>query len=572
MKYIIRFIRPSIRRMTLGFIIKFAGTISELWLPWILTYMLNEVVPRGAVGPVYGFGALMILCSVIFVVCNVTANRMASAVARDTTRAVRSSLYRRVAYLSCAQIDAVGVPSLVSRLTSDTYNVHQMVGMIQRLGVRAPIMLIGGILMTLTLDVPLTLILLITVPLIGVSVSYISMRGIPLFTILQSSVDALVRIVRENVTGARVIKALSRGDYEIDRFARQNAATSKNEVHASTVMNLGHPIMNILLNMGMVAVIALGARRVNLAQMKPGTIVSFLSYFTIIANAMMGLTRLFVVASRSTASANRIGAILDMPEDLVLQDRPEGDRQWHVEFDDVSFSYNKRGSAVEHLTFRLRRGDSLGIIGSTGSGKSTIINLLMRFYDVDEGAVRISGRDVRSIPPEELHTLFGAAFQTDAVFSDTVRENITLGREIPEEDILRAIERAQAGYITSELSKGLDEHLNSQGTNLSGGQRQRLLIARALAGKPDILVLDDSSSALDYQTDAKLRQALREEYSGVTSFIIASRVSSIAHCTQIIVMDEGRVIGQGTHRELLKTCPVYADIAFTQMGEKSRDA
>ena len=567
MKYIIRFIRPSIRRMTLGFIIKFAGTISELWLPWILTYMLNEVVPRGAYGPIYGYGALMIACSAAFVVCNVTANRMASAVARDTTRAVRSNLYRRVAYLSCAQIDAVGVPSLVSRLTSDTYNVHQMVGMIQRLGVRAPIMLIGGIFMTLTLDVPLTLILLITVPLIGVSVSYISMRGIPLFTVLQSSVDALVRIVRENVTGARVIKALSRGEYERSRFAQQNKITSGNEVHASIVMNLGHPIMNILLNMGMVAVIALGARRVNLGQMKPGTIVSFLSYFTIIANAMMGLTRLFVVASRSTASANRIGEILDMPPDLTVREMPRGDDTYHVEFDDVTFSYTKRGSAVEHLSFRLKRGESLGIIGSTGSGKTTIINLLMRFYDVDSGAVRISGRDVRSIPDEELHTLFGAAFQTDAVFSDSVRENITLGRPIPEEDVLRAVERAQAGYITQELTDGLDEHLNSQGTNLSGGQRQRLLIARALAGKPDILVLDDSSSALDYQTDAQLRAALREHYRGVTSFIIASRVSSIAHCTQIIVMDEGRVIGQGTHRELLRSCPVYADIARTQMGD-----
>ena len=567
MKYILRFLKPSFRRMMLGFMIKFLGTISELLLPMILTHMLNEVVPRGVRGPIYGWGGLMVLSSAVCVAGNVTANRMASAVARDTTRAVRHALYQRIAYLSCGQIDRIGVPSLVSRLTSDTYNVHQMVGMIQRLGVRAPILLVGGIMMTLMLDVPTTLILLTTVPLIGVSVSYVSMRGIPLFTKLQVSVDALIRVVRENITGARVIKALSRGDYERARFARQNADTSQKEVHANVVMGLGHPIMNVLLNMGMVCVILLSARRVNLGQMKPGTIVSFLSYFTMIANAMMGLTRLFVVFSRSTASANRIGEILDMPEDLALQDAPAGDRAWHIEFDNVSFSYNKRGHAVENVSFRLRRGESLGLIGATGSGKTTLISLLMRLYDVDEGAVRISGRDVRTIPPEELHTMFGVAFQTDAVFSDTVRENITLGRALDQADIDRAISDAQAGYITDELEDGQAHHLNSQGTNLSGGQRQRLLIARALAGKPDILVLDDSSSALDYATDARLREALARGYSDTTRVIIASRVSAIAQCTQIIVMDEGRVIGQGTHAELLKTCPVYADIARTQMGD-----
>ena len=566
MKHILNFLKPSFRRMALGFLIKFMGTISELWLPWILTYMLNEIVPRGHRGLIFLWGGLMILCSAVCVVSNVTANRMASAVARDTTRAVRHSLYSRIAYLSSAQIDSVGVPSLVSRLTTDTYNVHQMVGMIQRLGVRAPIMLIGGIFMTLTLDVPSTLILLLTVPLIGLSVTYVSMKGIPLFGKLQTSIDALVRIVRENITGARVIKALSRSQFEINRFERQNRETSGNEVKANVVMGLGHPIMNILLNLGLVAVILLGARRVNLGEMKPGTIVSFLSYFTMIANAMMGLTRLFVVFSRSSASANRIAAILQMPEDLTPVDMPEGDKSWHVAFEDVSFSYNKRGSAVEHITFRLRRGESLGLIGATGSGKSTIAALLMRFYDVDSGAVRIDGRDVRSIPPEELHTMFGVTFQSDAVLSDTVRENITLGRDIPQADIDAAIEDAQAAYIRDELPNGQDEHLNSQGTNLSGGQRQRLLIARALAGHPDILILDDASSALDYATDARLRQALSRRHADVTRVIIASRISSIAHCTQILVMDEGRIIGQGTHDELMKTCPVYADIARTQMG------
>ena len=566
MRRILDFVRPYAGRIGIGFAIKFIGTIGELWLPWILTYMINSIVPLGSLPLIFLWGGLMVLCSGVCVTANVTANRMASAVARDTTRQVRHSLYARIAYLSSAQIDRIGVPSLVSRLTTDTYNIHQMVGMVQRLGVRAPILLIGGILMTLTLDVPSTMVLLATIPLIGVSVTCVSMKGVRLFARLQTSVDGLVRIVRENITGARVIKALSRGDHEIERFGKQAGVVAGNEVRANMVMGLGHPIMNVLLNLGMVAVVVLGAYRVNGGQMDPATIVAFLSYFTIIANAMMGLTRLFVIFSRSNASAGRIAAVLDMPEDLTLKDTEPADSPYHVEFDDVTFSYNKRKPTLEHVSFRLKKGDSLGIIGATGAGKTTVVNLLMRFYDVDEGAVRINGRDVRSIDPETLHSLFGVAFQSDVVFSDSVRENIVMGRDISEEDIRRAASDAQAEDFISALPHGLDEHMNTQGTNLSGGQRQRLLITRALAGSPDILVLDDSSSALDYRTDANLRKALNRNYAGVTSILIASRISSIAHCTQIIVLDEGRVIGQGTHEELMKSCPVYADIARTQMG------
>ena len=569
MRRMMAFIRPYYGRMAGGFAVKFFGTIGELWLPWILSYMIESVVPQGRMGPIFMWGGLMFLCSLMCIAGNVIANRMASAVARDVTRAVRHSLYRRIAYLSCAQIDRIGVPSLVSRLTTDTYNVHQLVGRAQRLGVRAPILLVGGLLMTLTLDVPSTLILLSVVPLIGVSATVISMKGIPLFWRLQSSVDALVRIVRENITGARVIKALSRGDYEISRFKKQNETVSRHELTSSMVMGLGQPIMNVLLNLGMVAVIVLGAYRVNGARMSPAVIVAFLSYFTIIANAMMGLTRLFVMFSRANASAGRIAEILDLPEDLTRVEAPAGDESYHVEFDDVTFSYNKRKPAVEHISFKLRRGESLGLIGATGSGKSTIVNLLMRFYDADSGRVLIDGRDVRSIDPEALHRMFGVAFQSDAVFSASARENITLGRDIPDEALEKAIGNAQADFVNA-LEHGLDEHIQSRGANLSGGQRQRLLIARALAGNPDILVLDDSSSALDYRTDADLRLALAKNYAHVTSVLVSSRVSSIAHCTHILMLDEGRVIGAGTHEELMKSCPAYADIARTQMGGDHR--
>ena len=432
MKRIMEFIRPLYRRIAWGLFIKFLGTISELFLPWILSYLIDDVIPLKRVNLILAWGGAMLAASAVCIVGNVVANRNAAAVARDSTRAIRHALYEKITYLSDAQIDAIGVPSLVSRLSTDTYNLHHMVGVVQRMGVRAPILVIGGILMTLTLDVPMTLVLVATVPLIGILVTMVSKKGARIFRELQNAIDGLVRVIRENITGARVIKALSMNDYEIGRFAQQNREVSSREVHANVVMGMGRPIMNTLLYIGQAAVICVGASRVHSGAAEPGSIVAFLSYFTIIANAMMGLTRLFVIFSRANASAGRIAEILDLPEDLTRVEAPAGDESYHVEFDDVTFSYNKRKPAVEHISFKLRRGESLGLIGATGSGKSTIVNLLMRFYDADSGRVLIDGRDVRSIDPEALHRMFGVAFQSDAVFSASARENITLGRDIPD--------------------------------------------------------------------------------------------------------------------------------------------
>ncbi len=560
------FIRPLYGRIAVGLMIKFIGTVSELFLPWILSYMIDDVIPLRRKDLIFLWGGAMLICCFACVIGNIVANRKASAVARDVTRSIRHALYERITGLSEAQIDQVGVPSLVSRLTTDTYNLHQMVGMLQRLGVRTPILLLGGVGIAATLDVPMTLVMVAVIPLIGIFVTMVSRRGARIFRSLQTAIDALVRVIRENITGARVIKALSTGEYETKRFAAQNKEVSDREVHANVVMGMGRPIMNVLMFTGQALVILLGAYRVNNGLTEAGKIVAFLSYFTIVSNAMMGLTRMFVVCTRSFASADRVQEILDMPADLAVRQMPEEETPYHVEFRDVTFSYNKRKNTIEHISFALKRGESLGLIGATGSGKTTIIKLLMRLYDVDEGQILIDGKDVRSIDPAVLHTQFGVAFQNDNVFSDTVRENILLGRTVSDERLSAAMRDAQSEEFISGLQNGLEEHLNTQGTNLSGGQRQRLLITRALAGDPAILVLDDSSSALDYRTDANLRLALGRNHADVTSFIIASRVSSIAHCTQILVMDEGKVIGQGTHEELLQACPEYKEIADTQMG------
>jgi len=567
MRIIFRYLKPFVPRMSLGLTIKFTGSAVELLLPWILSYMIDEVAPTKDMGLIALWGGAMVGAAVAAWVTNILANRMAAWVAQHTTQAIRHDLFAKISQLSCAQVDAFSVPSLEARLTTDTYHVHQMLGMMQRIGVRAPILLVGGVLITLTLDPVLTLVLVCTLPFIALLVYAVSKRGVPMYTQLQQSVDSMVRTVRETISGIRVIKALSKVDYEKERFAGVNDGVVEKETRAGVTMALTNPLMNLFLNLGLTAVIIVGAFRVNEGLTQPGKIIAFLSYFTIILNAMMAMTRIFVSFSRSSASGNRIAQVMTAPADLqtVPGEREEGPD--HVAFDHVTFSYGKTDPSVEDISFRLKPGETLGIIGATGCGKSTLINLLMRLYDADSGKITIGGRPIASIPDEELHRKFGVVFQNDVLFADTIRENIDFGRGLSQEAIEKAARCAQAMEFISGLPEGFDHMLTSKGTNLSGGQKQRVLIARALAGTPEILILDDSSSALDYRTDAALRQALRQEYGGITTVIIAQRVSSIYHADHILVLDEGKELGYGAHEELLESCGVYREIAVSQMGE-----
>ena len=567
MKMVWKYLRPYVPRMCWGLAIKFVATVMELLIPWLLSHIIDDVVPLGSMGLIAAWGLGMVLAAFMAWICNISANRSAAYVAQHTTRGIRHDLFDKISQLSCAQVDRYTIPSLESRLTSDTYNVHQMVGMIQRMGVRAPIMLVGGILITLTLDPVLTLVLIATLPFLSVLVTHVSRKGIPLYREVQRKTDAMVRVVRENISGIRVIKALSKTEYEKDRFAGVNRDMVKQEIKAGMTMSLTNPITNIFLNLGLTAVILVGAFRVNAGLCQPGIILAFLSYFTLILNAMMGITRIFVMISRGAASGSRIDEILQTPVELEAVPGEARPSPYHVEFDHVSFSYNKKENNVEDISFQLRPGETLGVIGATGSGKSTLQALLMRLYDADSGRIAIAGREVKTIPPEELHTKFGIVFQNDALFADTIYENIDFGRNLPKEDIEKAARCAQAWDFITALPDGFEHMLSAKGTNLSGGQRQRVLIARALAGSPEILILDDSSSALDYRTDAALRKALREEYSNTTTVIIAQRVSSILHAAHILVMDEGRELGYGTHEELMETCPVYREIAEIQMEQ-----
>ena len=377
MRPIFPYLKPHVPKMTLGLVIKFFGTTMDLMIPWMLSYILDYVVPERSVKKILMWGGLMVLSAVLALTTNVVANRMASAVARETTRSLRHDLFQKISYLSSRQIDYFSIPSLESRLTTDTYNVNQVIGMMQRLGVRAPILLIGGIAVTLTLEPVLTLVMVSVLPFITLVVWLVSRRGIPMYTKLQQGVDVMVRTVRENITGIRIIKALSKTEQEKEHFAQVNREVVRRESKAAITMGITNPMMNLLLNTGLTLVILVGAWRVNSGMTQPGTIIAFLSYFTIILNAMLSVTRMFVMYSRGSASAARIDEVLRAPEDLLLNDTAPKQEEAHIVFEDVSFSYKGISDNLSHISFRLKKGETLGIIGATGAGKTTIVNLLM---------------------------------------------------------------------------------------------------------------------------------------------------------------------------------------------------
>lgn len=582
MKYFSSYLRPHVPTMVFGFAVKFTGTIMDLLIPYILSYIIDEVTPKNDISLVVRWGLVMIFCGILVLVCNVWANRVASAVSRDTIQTLRYDLFHRISYLSSSQVDNFTIPSLVTRMTTDTYNLHRMLNMIQRMGVRAPILLIGGIVVTMAIDPVLSGILCFLIPFMTLVVVYVSKKSIPLFTKAQISADNMIRVVRENATGIRVIKALSRGDHETVRFDAVNSRLNADETKASTTMASTGPLINLLLNTGLVMVLAAGAWRVTTGHLKPGAIVAFLTYFTIILNAVMAVSRLITMYSKAVASAGRVQEVLETPPDMLIAEQAAPSEAGagkeaeasesqpaapapHIEFDHVSFSYNKRVKNLDGISFSLSPGQSLGIIGPTGSGKSTLVQLLLRLYDIDEGKILINGRDITFLSLKELRQKFGVVFQNDVLFKETLLHNIDMGREISTEDIGEAVRIAQAADFIREAG-GYEMPVEAKGVNLSGGQKQRVLIARALAGHPEFLILDDSSSALDYKTDAKFRNDLAESFSKTTTIIIAQRISSILHCDKILVLEDGVPLGLGTHEELLKTCEAYREISEIQMG------
>ncbi len=567
MKWFLRYLKPLKNRIILGTTVKIIGTLAELMIPFLLSHILDNVIAKNNVWDIVLYGVLMALCSLIACVGNIVANRMAAKTTMIFSSQMRRELFSKTLSLSSKSTDKFTIPSLEARITSDTYNVQNFIGMMQRMGIRAPILLLGGSAITLVMDSKLALVMIATLPLIFFVVYGISRMGVPLYTGVQRSVDGMVRVVREDAQGIRVIKALSKVDYENERYDKANLELKQSESRAAIIMGVVNPIMTFLMNGGIVAVIAVSAFFVARGTSSAATVIAFMQYFTLISMAMMSLSRMFVMYTKCAASAKRISSVMECENELKLcEDDGKGDSSYHISFENVSFSYLGKKDNLKNVSFNLRKGERLGVIGATGSGKTTIIRLLMRFYDADEGTVRIGGRDVRSYSREELTSMFGAVFQNDFLYADTIEENIRFGRDVSREDIEAAATLAQAHDFITSFAEGYSHEVSAGGTNLSGGQRQRLLISRALAGRPEILILDDSSSALDYKTDSNLRRALSEALPDSTVVTVAQRVSSVKSCDLILVIEDGEIIGAGSHAHLMESCPEYKEISDSQMG------
>jgi ATP-binding cassette subfamily B protein len=562
MKRTLGYLKPYSKSVIIGLIVKFIGSIAELFLPLILAYIIDEVVPQKDMTKVLLLSLMMLGFALVALFGNIIANRLTVQSSGEMTHDLRYALFSKTTYLKSGQVDQITTPSLISRMTSDTYYINQMVARSLRLGVRAPILIIGGLILTFVKDWRLALVLAACVPFVIVAIVIITKQSLPCYFNIQKGSDNMVRSMQENISGVRVVKALSKGEHEKEKFDDVSTKLYELELRANKIMSLTNPLATLILNLGLVAVIVVGAY----ISADAGTVLAFLSYFTIILNAMLGLSKIFIVISRGVASAERVEEVLALDEKQPVLPIPDGDKSFAVQFKGVNFSYNGKENNLTDISFALKEGETLGIIGATGSGKSTIINLLTRFYEVDGGNIYVFGKEVRAVPAKELRAKFGYVFQNDFLMAATIRENIDYGRGLSDEQIWQAIDRAQAGEFVRKLQGGLDYVLAQKASNLSGGQKQRLLIARALAANPQILILDDCSSALDYATDAALRKELKEYYPNTTKIIIAQRISSIIGANEILVMDDGEIIGNGTHDHLLQSCEEYKNIYDAQMG------
>lgn len=561
MKKTLKYLKPYTGTVVWGLVFKFVGSVAELFLPLVLDYIIDEVVPVKDTKMMIILGAAMLGLSFIALFGNIIANRFAAHSSGYMTRDLRYDLFRKTSYLKSSQVDSFTLPSLVSRLTSDTYYVNQAVARSLRLGVRAPILLIGGVILTFVLDWRLALVLLACVPLVTVAVVIITKKSVPMYTTVQRSGDAAVRSMQENISGVRVIKALSKTEYEVEKFGAVNDRLTADEFKTNKITSLTNPLATLVLSLGLVGVIAAGAY----LSAEAGTVLAFLSFFTLILNAMLGISKIFVTLSRGVASAERIERVLEADERTeVVGGLPEGDPAYKIEFKDVSFSYNGVENNLENVSFKVGAGQTVGIIGGTGSGKSTIVALAEMFYTPDVGTVEFCGAPARDYDANAMRRLIGYVPQRAAVLDGTLDSNLRIADEnLSTDREKRALELAQASELWDAL--GADGRILSGGKNLSGGQKQRVSIARALCRDNLLYLFDDATSALDYRTERDFINAMKS-VPGAKIFV-SQRISAVSGCDEILVIDGGRIVGSGTHEQLKKSCPLYAEFCASQSGE-----
>jgi ATP-binding cassette, subfamily B, multidrug efflux pump len=553
------------------FILIFIQSMAELFLPTLMADIVDKGVVLGNIPYIWKIGGLMLVVSAGSALASVIASYYSSKVAVGMGRDIRKKVFNHVEQFTLQEFDKFGTASLITRTTNDITQVQMVVIMILRMVVSAPIMLVGGIIMAVSKDAKLSLVILAIIPVLLGAILLIFYKGMPLFRKVQERLDRLNLVLRENLTGIRVIRAFNREEKEKARLKKANYELTDVSIKVNKIMAFMLPVMMMIMNLTVVAIIWFGGIRIDHGAMQIGDLMAFIQYVMLCMFALVMASMMFIMVPRAAVSANRINEVLQTKPSFfdngsLMANREQGT----LEFEHVSFRYpGAEKPALSDITFTTKRGEVTAIIGGTGSGKSTLVNLIPRFYDVTSGVIRVNGVDIREAQQEEIRSKIGLVPQKALLFTGTVAENIRFGKQdATMDEIKHAAEIAQAADFIEKMKNGYETEIEQGGTNLSGGQRQRLSIARALIRKPDIYIFDDSFSALDYKTDAKLRAALKEETKDAAVLIVAQRVSTVKDADQIIVLDNGKIVGIGTHHELLETNEVYREIVESQLSEE----
>lgn len=568
-----RFLKQFKKEVLIGPVFKLTEAVFELIVPLVMAQIIDVGIANGDRGYVLRMGGVMVLLGLVGLGCALICQYCAARASQGFGTVLRSEMFRHINTLSHGEIDQIGTPSLITRITNDVNQLQLAVAMLIRLVVRAPFLVIGATVMALLLDWKLACIFFVAAPLMALVLYLVMSRSIPFYRIIQKKLDRISLITRENLSGVRVIRAFSRQEKEKERFAQASEDQMSTSIAVGRISALLNPLTSAIINLAIAAVIWFGGFRVDAGGMTQGEVIAFVNYLNQILLAMIVVANLVVIFTKSAASATRVDEVLELHPSIVNRvSRPaqEVEGSPEIAFDAVSFAYPDAGAySLSDISFTVARGQTLGIIGGTGCGKSTLVNLIPRFYEVSQGSLKVDGVDVRDYPMEQLRGKVGIVPQRAVLFSGTLRQNMQWRKQdATDEEIWQALETAQAASFVRKMPDGLDSVILQGGKNLSGGQKQRLTIARALVGEPEILILDDSASALDFATDAALRQAIAKFSAGrgnrMTTIIVSQRANTVRYADQIVVLDDGKAAGIGTHEQLLESCQIYREIYWSQ--------
>lgn len=573
MKRLLSYMKHYKKEAVLGPLFKMLEASFELFVPLVVARMVDVGIGSRDLGYVFQMGGLLVVLGLVGLACSLTAQYFAARAAVGVSTALRNDLFSHIGGLSYTELDAIGTSTLVTRMTSDINQVQNGVNMTLRLLLRSPFVVFGAMVMAFTVDVPTAIIFAATIPVLCVVVFGILLVSMPLYKRVQRQLDRVTLATRENLLGVRVIRAFNRQDSEKQVFERENGALVSFQVFVGKISALLNPITYVIINIAIAAVLWKGGQQADAGALSQGKVIALVNYMSQILVELIKMANLIILISKAMACMNRVDGIFAVSSSMKEGSREQAEFQSGqptVEFRNVSLSYAGAGKeALEGITFQAMAGETIGVIGGTGSGKTSLVNLIPRFYETSGGQVLVGGRDVREYAGEALKRAVGVVPQRAVLFKGSLRDNMKWGREdASDEEIFRALETAQAKDFVKEKGQGLDLAVAQEGKNLSGGQRQRLTIARALVKEPKILILDDSASALDFATDARLRRAIKESTGDMTVFIVSQRAASIRRADRILVLDEGRIAGQGTHKELLKSCGVYREICLSQLSKE----